>query len=133
MHPLPADRHQVRPLATSGGAVVAHRALASALALGALFALPFRPLVGLVLFGAALGVVMNRRGMFGTGMYRAILAFTSSLFLALAGVGTSLLGMVSTEPGGNFLLLPGLLILGIALALLAWSVVTMVLIRRSGQ
>jgi hypothetical protein len=112
---------------------MAHRAFGSALILGALFALPFRPLVALVLFGAALAVVLNRRGVFGTGMYRAILAFTSSLFLALAGVGTSLLGMVSIEPGGNFLLLPGLLVLVIALGLLAWAIATMVRIRRSGQ
>ena len=112
---------------------MAHRALAAVLALAALFVLPSRPLTAFVLFCAGLGVVADRRGVFGTGMYRAILAFTSALFLALAGVGASLLGMVSTEPGGNFLLLPGLLTLGIALGLLAWSVVTMVRIRRSGQ
>jgi len=111
---------------------MAHRAIAAALAVAALLALFVRPLVALILFGAALTVFANGRGAFGYGMSRAILAFVSAPFLGLLGVGTSLLGTISTEPGGNFLLLPGLLMLGLALLLLAWAVLTLWRIRRRG-
>lgn len=111
---------------------MAHRAAAAALALVALVLLPARPLVSLVFFGAAIGALANGRGAFGYGMSRAVLAFITALFLGLLGVVTSLLGLVSAEPGGNFLLLPGLLMLGLALALLAWAVWTLLRIRRQG-
>lgn len=103
-----------------------------ALAIAGLVILPARPLVSLVVFGAALAVFANGRGAFGYGMSRAVLAFITALFLGLLGVATSLLGLVSTDPGGNFLLLPGLLMLGLALALLAWAVLTLLRIRRQG-
>jgi ascorbate-specific PTS system EIIC-type component UlaA len=111
---------------------VAHRAATAALALTALVILPARPLVSLVFFGAAIAVFANGRGAFGYGMSRAVLAFITALFLGVLGVVTSLLGLVSTDPGGNYLLLPGLFMLGLALALLAWAVVTLLRIRRHG-
>ena len=111
---------------------MAHRAVAAALAVAALLILFTRPLVALILFGAAIAVFANGRGAFGHGMSRAILAFVAAPFLGLLGVGTSLLGLVSTDPGGNFLLLPGLLLLGLGLSLLAWAVVTLWRIRRRG-
>jgi hypothetical protein len=76
----------------------------------------------------ALAVVLDRRGVFGAGRYRAFLAFVTSLWLGLAGVVTSLLGSIP-DPG-NFLLAPGLLATGVALALLAWSSVTLWRTRR---
>ncbi len=111
---------------------MAHRAIAAALAAAGVAALPFRPLVALLLFGAAVGVFANGRGAFGSGMSRAILAFVTALFLGLLGVGTSLLGTVSTDGDGNFLLVPGLLMVGMGLALLAWAVATLWTIRRRG-
>ena len=111
---------------------MAHMAVAATLALAGLFVLPLRPLVTLILFAAALAVVGNRRRAFGAGMFRAILGFITSLWLGLLGVVVSLLGMVPTDPGGNFLLLPGLLTLGLAFGLLAWSIAEVWRIRRSG-
>jgi hypothetical protein len=111
---------------------MAHRAAAAALALLALVILPARPLVALVFFGAAIGVFANGRGAFGYGMSRAILAFITALFLGLLGVVTSLSGLISTDPGGNFLLLPGLMLVGIGLGLLGWSVIAIRRARRAG-
>lgn len=111
---------------------MAHKAVAGSLALAALLALPFRPLVALILFAAALAVIGNSRGAFGGGMFRAMIAFVSSLWLALLGVVVTLLGTASDEPGGNFLLLPGLLVLGLALTLLAWAIAAIWRIRRAG-
>ena len=111
---------------------MAHRAVAAALALAGLFALSFSPLVSLILFGTAFAVVMNRRGAFGAGMFRGVLAFITALWLGLAGVVASLLGIISTDPGGNFLLLPGLLLTGIGIGLLAWSVLAIRRARRAG-
>ena len=63
-------------------------------------------------------------------MYRAILAFVAALWLTLVGVVATLLGLVPAEPGGNFLLLPGLLLLGIAAILLAFSLLAILRLRR---
>ena len=99
-----------------------HRAITIALGVAGLLILPIRPLVALVVFGLALALVMDRRGLFGHGRFRMVLAFFSALWLGVLGVVTSLLGAVP-PPDGNFLLLPGLLILGLALVLLVWSFV----------
>jgi hypothetical protein len=109
---------------------VAHRAIAAALAIAGIVLIPARPLVALILFGAALAIFLNGRGAFGSGMYRAIVAFVSSLWLALVGVVATLLGQVPAEPGGNVLLLPGLILLGVAASLFAGSLFVMVRARR---
>jgi hypothetical protein len=111
---------------------VAHKAVAATLGLTALVVLPVRPLIALILFAAAIAVAGDRRAVFGSGMFRAIVAFISSLWLALVGVVVALLGLVSTDPAGNFLLLPGLLALGLAIALFAWSIAAIWRIRRDG-
>jgi hypothetical protein len=80
--------------------------------------------------GAALVVFMNSRGAFGSGMYRAILAFVSALWLALVGVVATLLGLIPAEPPGSFLLLPGLSLLGLAAALFLGSLVSLWRVRR---
>ena len=109
---------------------MAHRAIAAALAVAGLLVLPSRPLIALILFGAAFAAVLNARGIFGTGMYRAIVAFMSALWLTLIGVVATLLGLVSTEPGGNFLLLPGVILLGVAATLFAGSLIAIWRMRR---
>jgi len=109
---------------------VAPRAVAAAVAVVALALLPSRPLVSLILFGAALALFFNARGAFGSGMYRAILAFVAALWLTLVGVVATLLGLVPAEPGRNFLLLPGLILLGLAASLLLGSLLAILRIRR---
>jgi len=106
---------------------MAHRAVTIALALAGLILLPTHPLASLVVFGAAVVLIMDRRHAFGGGRFRAILAFVSALWLTLAGVVATLLGLV---PGADFLLWPGLLLLGGGLVLFAWSVATLVRVRR---
>ena len=109
---------------------MAHRASAAVLLLAALVLLASRPLLGAIPLVAALVVFMNGRGAFGSGMYRAILAFVSALWLALVGVVATLLGLIPDGPPGNFLLLPGLTLLGVAAALLLGSLVAMWRARR---
>jgi hypothetical protein len=120
---------------------MAHRAFAATLLLAALILLPVRPLAALVLFGATGAVVMNRRRAFGSGMFRAMLAFLSGLWIALLGVAGTLLGLVPVDevciadgtcgPGqGNFLLLPGLLLLVGGLAVFGWSMFEARRVRR---
>ena len=76
----------------------------------------------------ALAVVLDRRGVFGHGRYRAFLAFITGLWLGLAGVVTALVGSI---PGpGNFLFAPGMLMTAVALALLVWSSITLWRTRR---
>ena len=82
---------------------------------------------------------MHHRGVFGTGMYRAILAFNASLPLTVLGVVTSLFGLVPFDAPcaggsctGNFLLLPGLIVLCTGLTLFVWAVLSMLRARRSG-
>lgn len=81
---------------------------------------------------------MNRRSAFGVGEYRTILAFISSLWLIVVGVVATLVGLIpepvpcQAEPCEvSALLLPGLLLLGAGLILLAWSVVVLLRARRS--
>lgn len=111
---------------------MAHKTIAATLGLTALVVLPARPLIALVLFAAAMAVAGDSRRVFGSGMFRAVLGFISALWLALIGAVVSLFGLVSTEPGGNFLLLPGLIALGLAIALFAWSIAAIWRIRRAG-
>jgi hypothetical protein len=111
---------------------MAHRAVAIALAGAGLFALPFRPLISLILFGASLVIVLDRRGAFGSGAFRGAIAFMTGLWLGLIGVAASLLGMIATDPGGNFLLVPGLLLVAISVGLLAWSLLAIRRARRGG-
>ena len=130
MHPLPAHRDEVRPLGPTRRSDLVHRFLAVGVGVLALAAVFLSPFLALVLFGVALAIVMDRRGVFGRGRYRAIMGFIAAPWIGLAGIGLALLGSIP-EPG-NFFLLPGLLLVGISLALLAWSSVTIWQTRRSG-
>ena len=121
MHALPAHRDEVRPLGPTRRSDLAHRAVATGVALAALVALAFSPLLALVLFAVASAVVLDRRGGFGAGRWRAHLAFIASPFIGLAGVALALLGAIPAP--GNFFLAPGLLLLAIGIALLGWSFV----------
>lgn len=122
---------------------MAHRTIAAALALAGLVLLLDRPLASLVLFGAALAVFMDRRGAFGSGLHRALIAFVTALWLGTIGVVTALLALAvigepCDDPGcdaaaDNFLLLPGLLLLAGAAALLVGSVVAARRARRAGE
>jgi O-antigen/teichoic acid export membrane protein len=109
---------------------VAHRALAAALLVGAIVLLRTTPLLAVIPLGASLAVFLNGRRAFGSGMYRAILAFVSALWLTLVGVVATLLGLIPAGPGGNFLLLPGLGMLAAAAALFLGSLVAMWRARR---
>lgn len=111
---------------------MAHRAVAIALAVAGLFALPFRPLISLILFGASVAIVLDRRGAFGSGAVRGAIAFLAGLWLGLVGVVASLLGTIATDPGGNFLLVPGLMLAAIGVGLLAWSLLAIRRARRGG-
>ncbi|HUQ44147.1 MAG TPA: hypothetical protein VM451_07030 [Candidatus Limnocylindria bacterium] len=112
---------------------MAHRVIAVLLATAGLLVLPFHPLTSFVLFVAMAAVLVNARGAFGQGMSPVLLAFISSLFLVLGGAALTLVGLIPAglpcEPPdcrtgpGNFLLWPGLLLLGGGLGLFAWSVV----------
>lgn len=111
---------------------MAHRLVVAAFAVAALVVFPFRPLVSLILFGAALAVYMNRRSAFGAGRHRAIIGFISALWCTVFGGVMTLLGLISAsvpcDPApcaGNALLLPGLALLGAGLGLLGLSVVTL--------
>jgi hypothetical protein len=119
VHALPAHRDQVRPLGPTRRANLALRVVATAFGVAGLVALAFSPLLALILFGVAFTAILDRRGVLGHGRWRAILAFIAAPFIGLAGVALALLGSIP-EPG-NFFLLPGLLLVGISLVLLAWS------------
>ena len=117
---------------------MAHRAVLAVLAVAGLVVFPFRPLVSLILFGAALAVYLNRRSAFGAGRHRAMIGFISALWCTVFGGVMTLLGLLSTSVPcdgapcpGNALLLPGLFLLGAGLILLAWSVVALLRERRS--
>jgi hypothetical protein len=60
-----------------------------------------------------------------------MLAFITAPFVGLAGVALALLGSIP-EPG-NFFLLPGLALVGIALVLLAWSFLVIWQTRARGR
>lgn len=110
---------------------MAHRALAPALALVGIFAVSFSPLLALVIFGAALVVVLDRRGVVGAGRFRAIIAFVAAPWIGIAGVVLAVLGSVSGP--GSFFLAPGVVLLGGALAMLAWSSVALWRLRGPGR
>jgi hypothetical protein len=116
---VPPDRDEVRPLGPTRRANLAHRAAAAALSLAAILAFAFSPLLSLVIFGMALAVVLDRRGIFGAGRYRAIMGFIAAPWIGLAGVALALLGSIPER--GNFLLAPGLVLVAIAVVLLTWS------------
>jgi hypothetical protein len=131
LHALPADRDQVRPLGPTRRANLVRRSLAAAIGVPALAALAFSPLLALVLFGVALAVILDSRGVFGTGRWRAMLAFIAAPFIGLAGVVMALLGSIP-EPG-NFFLFPGLLLAAIAVLLLGWSFIVIWRTRPQGR
>lgn len=124
---------------------MAHRVAAVVLLLGGIFLLPIRPLVGAIVLAAGFVIVLDRRHLFGHGTFRAAIAFIAGLWLGLAGVIATLLGMAALpgscdpstttcdDPEANFLFLPGVLLLGLGVALLAWSVMTAVRTRRRHQ
>jgi len=124
---------------------MARRGVVAALAIAGAIALFLRPLVALVLLGAALVVTLDGRGIFGRGTLRAVIAFISALWLGLVGVIATLLGMLALpgpcdptatpceSPEANFLFFPGVLLLVTALALLGWSVVEALRMRRAGH
>ena len=124
---------------------MARRGVVAALAIAGAIALLLRPLVALVPLGAALVVILDGRGIFGRGTLRAVIAFISALWLGLVGVIATLLGMLALpgtcdptatpceSPEANFLFLPGVLLLVTALALLGWSVVEALRMRRAGH
>ena len=124
---------------------MAQRFVVGLLALAGLFALLLRPLVGGILLATALALFVDQRGVFGYGAWRAMIAFITGLWVGLAGVAATVLGMVALpgscdpttttcdDPQGNFLSLPGLLLLALGLTLLAWSVLDLIRIRLSAR
>ena len=107
---------------------MAHRAVASALGLLALLALTASLTVAFVLFAVAGIVLLDGRYAFGRGRHRAFLAFISAPFAGLAGVVLARVGALA-EPF-RFLLSPGLLVIGLSLALLGWASVSIWTTRR---
>jgi 4-hydroxybenzoate polyprenyltransferase len=107
--------------------------------------LPIRPLVGFIVLSAGVTVVLDHRGLFGRGMFRAAISFIAGIWLGLAGVVGTLLGMFALPgscdattttcegPEGNFLFLPGVLLLVLGLGLLAGSVAAAIRARRRRQ
>jgi hypothetical protein len=122
---------------------MAHRVATVVLLLAGLFLFPIRPLFGFVVLAAGLVVLLDGRGVFGRGVYRWMIAFISGLWLGLAGVVTTFIGMFDAgcattspscdDPEGNFLFFPGLLLLAVGLTLLVWSVIQLIRTRRAGQ
>ena len=124
---------------------MAHRIVLIGFALAGLAALVFRPLIGFVLLAGALALYIDGRGAFGRGTWRAMIAFITSLWVTLAGVVATLLGMLvlpgscdptttACEDGtGNFLFAPGLLLLALGLTLLVWSIVEALRLRRAAR
>lgn len=124
---------------------MAHRLVVAGFTLAGLVALAFRPLVGFILLTTALAFLMDRRGAFGRGWFRAVVAFVTGLWVALAGVVATFLGMLALpascdpttttcdNPEANFLFAPGLLLLALGLTLLAWSIVDLLRMRRAAR
>lgn len=119
-----------------------HRVAAIFLLLLGLVLLPIRPLVGFIVLAVGVAFVLDRRGVFGRGMFRRAIAFFAGLWIGIAGVVATLLGMIALpgscdatttvcdDPEGNFLFVPGVLLLALALVLLAWSIGTALRARR---
>ena len=122
---------------------MAQRIVVAGLALSGLVALFSRPLIGFVLLASALVLFVNVRGGFGNGIFRAATAFLSALWLTLAGAAVTFVGVFDSgcdghspscdDPEGNFLFLPGLMLLAIALTLLAWSISEAFRLRRAAR
>jgi hypothetical protein len=119
---------------------VARTAIVAVLCVVAAAALIVHPLVSLILFGAAGAVFFDGRQAFGFGRHRAMVAFLSGLWLGVVGAVATILGLVvlgggceAASCGGNFLILPGVLLLAAGLTLLAWSIVAFLRMRRIGQ
>ena len=120
---------------------MAHRLVAAVSIVLGIWLVPNHPLISLTLFGVALALVANRRYAFGSGRYRAILAFISSLWLGVLGAATTLLGLVPNAApcegpdchGGNFLFIPGVILLALAFGLLSWSVVSLLRMRAADR
>ena len=127
MHTLPADRDEVRPLGPTRRAHSLRRAVAVSFGVVAILALTVSPLLSLVLFGVALAFALDARSIFGHGRQKAFLGFVAAPFIGLPGVALALLGTIPSP--GNFFLLPGLLLVVVALLVLGWSVVVMWLTR----
>lgn len=114
---------------------MAHRVATAVLLLAGLVLFPIRPLVGFIVLAAGLAVLLDARGVFGRGIYRSMIGFITGLWLTVAGVVATLLGMFALpgtcdatttacdDPDSNFLLLPGVVLLALGLTLLAWSIV----------
>jgi hypothetical protein len=121
---------------------MAHRVAAVTLLVAGLVLFPIRPLLGFIVLAAGVTIVLDRRGIFGHGTFRAAIAFMAGLWLGLAGVVGTLLGMFALpgtcdattvscdSPEENFLFLPGVLLLVLGLGLLAWSLAVAVRARR---
>ena len=121
---------------------MAHRVAAVLLLLLGIVLLPIRPLVGFIVLSAGVTVVLDHRGLFGGGTFRAGIGFIAGIWLTLAGIVATLLGMFALpgscdatttscdSPEANFLFLPGVLLLVFGISLLAWSVATALRARR---
>jgi len=112
---------------------VAHRVAALGLGLAGILTSSLNALLGSVLVTAGVVIVMDRRGVFGRGLFRASVAFIASLFLVLFGAIGLLLGLIptvicETEPcpvsAVADLAPPGAVVVLAGAAMLAWSVIT---------
>ncbi|HXG25586.1 MAG TPA: hypothetical protein VNL94_01855 [Candidatus Binatia bacterium] len=121
MHPLPAHGDEGRPLGPTRRADLVRRFLAVGVGVLALAAALVSPLLALVLFGVSFTLLLDRRGVFGRGRSRALMALIAAPWIGLAGVGLAIVGSILAP--GNFLFVPGLLLVAIAFVLLAWSFV----------
>ena len=142
LHALPPHRDEVRPLGPDLRRQWRRHSVVGGLSVVGLITIVPRPLVGAILLVTALAVLLDGRGTFGHGRFRAALAFVSGLWVGLAGIVATLLGMFALPgscdptttscegPEGNFLFAPGLLLLGLGLTLFTWSVVELLRMRR---
>lgn len=121
---------------------MAHRVAAASLLLIGLGLLAVRPLVGFIILVAALAAFLDDRGAFGHGTWRAMIAFITGLWVALAGVVATLLGMFALpgacdatttcdDPEANFLFLPGVVLLVLGTILLVWAILESIRLRRA--
>ena len=95
-----------------------------------------------LVIAAGLTILLDRRGVFGRGRFRAAVAFFAGLWLALVGVVATLLGLFALPgtcdetttmcdgPEGNFLFLPGVLLLALGLGMVVWSLIALVRAQR---
>ncbi|HJP88925.1 MAG TPA: hypothetical protein VJ850_07830 [Candidatus Limnocylindrales bacterium] len=119
---------------------MAHRVATVVLLLAGLVLFPIRPLAGFIVLVAGLVALLDGRGLFGRGTYRSMIGFISGLWLIAGGAITTSIGMfdigcLTTDPScddpeGNFLFFPGLLLLGLGLAVFVWSIAAALPARR---